>query len=403
MKICIYGIKGLYNYGCEAMVRTISAELKSNYPNSEIVYESFDYVRDLEILSDCETVIVDKVKDNNCGYIEHLMRYFRRKLSIAKPEDYIHFDRSWMSDCDVLIVIGGDVFDLTPEQKKANKYINDRMFVSEIVKKNGGKVYLWGISVGDFDCNQNAKNTLISYFNKYVDYAIIRDKKSFMYLKENGVDKVALCSDPAFVQRTIQKDDTTTGILGINLSPLANRYLKSSKTEREWVEYWADAINIICERLSYKRVMFIPHVVNDQDLRDDDLKYLEKLNLELKKYEIDSQIISQKKGFLSIKEELVKCDMLLAARMHCAVNSITCGVPTVFLSYSPKSKGMCEHVYGSCEMFFDMNDLLNEDNLKRLESINLKLGDIKLYLAQRNSDLMIDAQNAINKIEIHRS
>ena len=33
--------------------------------------------------------------------------------------------------------------------------------------------------------------------------------------------------------------------------------------------------------------------------------------------------------------------------MHCAVNAITMNIPTVFLSYSEKAKGMAEYVYNT--------------------------------------------------------
>lgn len=140
----------------------------------------------------------------------------------------MYFDITWTKTCDMLVIIGGDVFDLSPSQKDTSKYLNDRFFVSQLVKRSGGKVVLWGISVGDFECNANAKKTLLSYFLQTVDVALIRDQKSFDYLTSNGVKNVYLCADPTYMQRTKQKRTSSTNkkIMGVNLSPLANRYLR---------------------------------------------------------------------------------------------------------------------------------------------------------------------------------
>ena len=45
--------------------------------------------------------------------------------------------------------------------------------------------------------------------------------------------------------------------------------------------------------------------------------------------------------------------------MHCAVNAITVSVPTLFLSYSEKAKGMAKFVYGSKDMIIALVDFEN--------------------------------------------
>ena len=46
-----------------------------------------------------------------------------------------------MKDCDVLVIIGGDIFDLTPKNKN-KRYESDRIAVAEVVKKHKGKIIL---------------------------------------------------------------------------------------------------------------------------------------------------------------------------------------------------------------------------------------------------------------------
>ena len=57
-----------------------------------------------------------------------------------------------------------------------------------------------------------------------------------------------------------------------------------------------------------------------------------------KNFQDKIMIIDSDPGFVGLKRFIVKCDYVIAARMHCAVNAITVSVPTLFLSYSEKGQ-----------------------------------------------------------------
>lgn len=405
-KIYLYGISGVYNYGCEAMVRNISSIIMDNYPDNTVIYKTYNYSEDVAALKGCDSVIVEPVEYQPHNFFEKGIRFTKRILKIAKPQDYLSINLNWTLDCDALVIIGGDIFDLTPSQRSAKTYRNERIDVSKVVKSHGGKVYLWGISVGDFDCNPNAKKVLLEYFNNTVDEAVIRDESSYQYLKKNGVKNIKLCSDPAFISRTIQVNESEQNKkrLGINLSPLANRYLKVAKSGEEWVEFWADFIIKAVKQLNYKEVYLISHVVNPNNKKDDDYSYLRDICCLLDAADITYSLVPPELGFLGVKKYIVKCDMILAARMHCAVNALTCGVPTVFLSYSPKSYGMSMHVYGNMDMVIDMNDIVMDSDaaITKISRIKQKNDIIKGYLNEKNKELCADAKSAVNYIYISR-
>lgn len=407
MNIYLYGILGVYNYGCEAMVRAISARFKELDPDNHVVYKTWDYANDNRILKDCSTVelsaIVSKF-ENVSGVQKFFMRAFsfaRKKLHVPMEKDLVSFRLDWIEDCDVLVIIGGDVLDIVPSVKK-QKYCNDKILLSKVVKKHGGKVLLWGISIGNFECNLEAKRILVDYFKHTVDYAIIRDKNSYEYLKMQDITNVQYCADPAYMLRTVQKiGESKERVLGVNLSPLCNRYLDADMTEEEWLELWSDRIEALFQKLQYDRIMLIPHVVNKNRPNDDDMAYLSKLYIKMKNRNLPVQFVSEDRGFLSIKNELVQCTMILAARMHCAVNSITCGVPIVFLSYSPKSIGMCQYVYGNENMVIDLNELQSNPNaaFEKISQITNDLGTVQAYLSERNIQLYNESMSAIKIAE----
>lgn len=395
VNVYLYGIQGVYNYGCEAMIRSISESIHSIVPNSTVVYKTYDLENDSKALSNCGFVSLESIQVVKRAFLLRLLRFAKRHLGIARPEDFLSIDTSWARNCDLLIIIGGDVFDLTPNQRKKRVYDNDRVFVSQIVKKSGGKVVLWGISVGDFDCNAFAKKKLLFFFKRIVDFAIIRDEKSLLYLNSNNVDNAKLFSDPAFIQRTIQTSSERKSILGINLSPLSNKYLLSKDQDsNRWISAWADYITGLFKELDYGLIYLIPHVVNPRMHNDDDSSYLKRIRNALEERNVPAVLVPDDLGFLSIKPYLCECDMVMAARMHCAVNAITCGVPTVFLSYSPKSVGMCKHVYGDEKMVLDMNKMISECEYSKVKAISKETDRIRDFLRIRNLELFEDAQKA---------
>ena len=94
------------------------------------------------------------------------------------------------------------------------------------------------------------------------------------------------------------------------------------------------------------RLIFLPHVFSNS-MNDNDLSYLEQIanKVRAKGYSVD--VVNSDPVFIGLKKFLNKCDFVIAARMHCAVNAITMNIPTVFLSYSEKAKGMAEYVYNT--------------------------------------------------------
>ena len=52
--------------------------------------------------------------------------------------------------------------------------------------------------------------------------------------------------------------------------------------------------------------------------------------------------------------------------MHCAINAVTRGCPTLLLSYSEKAKGMAEFIYGNRNAVVDLNSFENMECLKSI-------------------------------------
>ena len=149
------------------------------------------------------------------------------------------------------------------------------------------------------------------------------------------------------------------------MSPLSALYEYGSIEEAVAIQ--AEAVIRLIERRGCE-VLFLPHVLSP-DKSDNDLLYMKAIYDKLpKNFQDKIMIIDSDPGFVGLKRFIVKCDYVIAARMHCAINAITVSVPTLFLSYSEKAKGMAEFVYGSKDMVVALGDFENTQLvIERLE------------------------------------
>lgn len=58
--VLLIGIGGVYNYGCEAIIRGTVIILKKQFPDIKISYASYNYEYDKNRLSDCDVHVIDR-------------------------------------------------------------------------------------------------------------------------------------------------------------------------------------------------------------------------------------------------------------------------------------------------------------------------------------------------------
>lgn len=108
MKIAIYGIGGLYNYGCEAIVRGTVEFIKQSYTNPEITYYSRSFDADKPLADELGIQIIS---------IERKSTFLRKAISklvdiselpivpFMKKEFKLITDNS-----DIVFSVGGDIY-----------------------------------------------------------------------------------------------------------------------------------------------------------------------------------------------------------------------------------------------------------------------------------------------------
>lgn len=337
--VLLVGIGGVYNYGCEAIIRGTVNILHAMDPNIKVSYASYNYKDDVKRLTDCNVTIINRPKRKRWN----IHNIIRKLLSFLQYEYIVPYDSlGWVQKYDTLFSIGGDMYTLNSD----GDFNKSLPLFCERCAALGLKYVLWGASVGKFEKNPAA----LAFYKKHllkVDLLVIREKISFEYLKSLCVQNpVILAPDPAyFVATEIRKEEKAVKrVIGLNLSPLSALY-EYNNIEIA-IERQAQAIIRLIEKMDVD-IILLPHVISP-DYYDNDLCYMRDIYEKLpQRYKIKVSLVDTDPSFIGLKYEIMKCDYVIAARMHCAVNALSMGVPSIFLAYSEKAKGMSEYIYNS--------------------------------------------------------
>lgn len=376
-KVLLIGIGGTYNYGCEAIVRGTVSILRSRWPDIEIVLATPRPEDDGNRLSDCG---INFLPRNFNRY--SLPNLTRKVLSIAGIDwQPCMDDLSLLKDVDAVFSIGGDIYTLN----ERNGFNATLAKFGNAVMQRGVPYILWGASVGPFSKKPRAE-IFYSKHLKGITGIVAREEDTITYLRSIGVvDNVFSVPDPAFsVAPGIVKvwnDNPKRPKIGINLSPLSVRHL--GLTAEATIKSHAKAIERIILSCDAE-IILLPHVVCAFNPIDDDLAYLSKVRDAIPEWTRKNvSLVDNDPGFIGLKKTLVGCDVVVAARMHCAINAMTAHVPTLLLSYSQKSKGMAEFVYGERSLVISLDrfdELYIEAEIKNVLN---KKEDIHLLLRQK--------------------
>ena len=103
-KVLLIGIGGVYNYGCEAIIRGTVDILKTIDSTIEVYYASYNYEDDVKRLEGCDVKVIRARKFRRWS-----IRNILKKL--CTYIDYIPF-MDWIKEYDTVFSIGGDMYTL---------------------------------------------------------------------------------------------------------------------------------------------------------------------------------------------------------------------------------------------------------------------------------------------------
>lgn len=354
-RIGLYGVGGLYNYGCEAIVRGTTELVRRVAPDASITYFTPRAEDDGRQVTDLGIDVVQMPTAKRSLPLRVLGKA-SRLLAVPFDATGESYD-TVLEGCDVLVSIGGDIYTIPEHVRRKGRYpyFNRLVRLGQLARARGVCEVIMGASIGPFGSFERA----VDYYADHLRTCaaiFCRERVTMKYLDSIGVSaNTVLMPDPAFFV------DNPAGLpsyeeaqyLGVNLSPLSLRELQGRVSE-DAVERLARQVEALMDETGLPALL-VPHVFAPR-AEDNDEAFLRLLLGKLDEGHRKRCELVAPKGFIDAKRYLAQCRLVVAARMHCAVNAICVGIPTVFLSYSKKSIGMCELVYGSREWVVPLGD-----------------------------------------------
>lgn len=402
-KFLLYGIAGVYNYGCESIVRGVEIALRHIWPDCDILYvsESVEDDRRRLVGSDVQVLGADRAPR---GSLRWLVNRFLREFYWGSL--YPRERGSWVHEIDCFLSIGGDLYTLpgapylTPKKRFRDTHLLD---IGEWVMKRGRATVIWGGSIGPFEQWPSAKRLFLRHLRR-IDLITVREPDTWAYLRSLGLEEnVVLVADPAFlvppVPCRLERLDGSVPLVGINLSPFSARHRFGGRAVASVIHAQAEALVRLIETLGVE-IVLLPHSVNDSRPDDDDRQYLRTIYgaVACRCPERVSMVADDPRAE-RMKGILAQCDVVVAARMHCGIHAVSVGTPAVFLAYSDKAWGMSRFIYGDDSYCVPLDALTDGRAERKIEALLAERIRLSEYLKRKGPEFVNQALDAAVHIE----
>ena len=364
------GHTGAINRGCEAIVRS-TVKIMKEAGVENIFVCTFDETQDRKAGLD---KIATLVPYPSRTFFEKAYAYIKRTFFNDWPSGFMPIYKrifNTVHDDIVIFNVGGDTYcgDFPP-------YISYSLNIA--AEKRNIPTVFWGCNIDD---RVLTSPDMQSDLRRY-SYIAARDSNTVENIKKaNANNNVIKICDPAFWLDTVECDlplgFSENNTLGVNFSSLVLNGCNGKKNlVRENIKRLVDWT---LENTDMA-VCFIPHVCVEGS-NDDDFAVMKKIS-DLYADNARVSVVGRDKGCRELKYIISKCRFFVGARTHSTIAAYSTAVPTLVLSYSEKSLGIAEDLFGTSDGFaVRYQSLATEDDLKDIFVNNIynREKEIKKY------------------------
>lgn len=336
--ILVYQHQSSLNHGCEALVYTISKQIKDVCPDSQLAVASFFREDDEKFdFPNVECFIQNTQwlrRFTFPWFIYQVDRWLLRNRTVQESVMYCKPCYDAAKTADVCIAIGGDTYCYNKGK--------EHWPLERKIKKLGKKMMLWGCSIEPEDVPGELAEHLSNF-----DVITVRDPISYDALVNGGVkSKIVHCADPAFLL-PMQECNLPEGwkegkMVGLNFSPMVMGSMREKDSPRKAI---CGLVDYILES-SDDRIMLIPHVrLSFSDDMDELRPIYEKYKSSGRVLLVDDDSLNARQ----LKYMISKCKTFVGARTHAIIAAYSTGVPTLSIGYSVKARGIARDLFGSEE------------------------------------------------------
>lgn len=348
------GQRTFENRGCEALVRSTAAMLSETFDRCEILVPSDDIARDAAQWPEARDFGVRFVEAYMPAYTKYWVHLQRLPLSALKRARWPFPYPLWLKDqirgVDAVLAIGGDNYSLDYRLPSLT------MGIDRLAMDMGKPVFLWGASVGPFEAEPHFVPVIRDHLSRMAGISV-RESVSYEYLTGVlGLSNVIRTVDSAFTLDRQPVDtgafwptDGGAGVLGLNISPLIERYRREGQNLREEAAaFIRDAV-----RQGFG-VLLVPHVVpTGAGEGGSDALYMQSVLADLTDLEGRVQMMPSTLNASQIKQVISGLRFFVGARTHATIAALSSCVPTVSIAYSVKAKGINKDLFGDRPVVLD--------------------------------------------------
>lgn len=369
--ILVYQHQSSMNHGCEALVYTISEQIKKISPDAKTTVASFYKEDDEKFDFPNVDYIVQNTQWLRRFTFPWLLHQLDKRLFNSKvlQEQFMYCKPCYQlaKEADVCIAVGGDTYCYNKGK--------EHWPLERKIKRLNKKMMLWGCSVEPKD----VKGEMAEHLSCF-DVITVREPISYEALVQGGVkSNIVRCADPAFLLG-IQECELPCGweqgdMIGLNFSPMVMGQLQDKEGPRQAIY---GLIEYILEN-SNEKIVLIPHV--RLSFNDD----MDELRPIYEAYKDTGRVLlvdDEKLNARQLKHIISNCKLFVGARTHATIAAYSTGVPTLAIGYSVKARGIARDLFG-CEdgMVISIKDIGGTDKLiKAYQSIYIEQEQIKKML-----------------------
>jgi colanic acid/amylovoran biosynthesis protein len=348
MKIYLSGQNTFENRGCEAIVRSTVMLLKERFGDVEVLVPSSNIERDQKQWPEAESHGVKFVQ----AYLPWFARYWvnlqRLPLRFLKQAGWPFAAPNWLKQqiesVDLVLAIGGDNYSLD------YRIPSMIMGVDKLAMDLSKPVIVWGASVGPFEKEPMFIPTITKHLANMQSIGV-RETISYHYLTDIlGLKNVQLMADPAFTLLKQEFDSgeflpaQTQGVLGLNISPLIEKYTAKGQDLRSEVKTFIKKV----VNDTGLGVLLISHVSSlSESVYNCDYHYMNEMMQEYSEFGDSVRILPNTLNASQLKQVISQLRFFIGARTHATIAALSSGVPTVSIAYSVKAKGINKDIFGN--------------------------------------------------------
>lgn len=393
------GQRTFENRGCEALVRSTVMMLNEAFGPCEILVPSDNIARDAAQWPESGDFGVRFVRAYTPPHTRYWVHFQRLPLRFIKqagwPFPFPRWLKEQLAGVDAVLAIGGDNYSL--DYKLPSLW----MGIDRLAMDLGTPVYLWGASVGPFEGEKDFLPIIRAHLAR-MDSISVRESISFDYLtKTLGLTNVVNVADPAFtlIPESIEMTsfwprDVGAGVIGVNISPLIERYRRKDQNLRnETIDFIRAAV------AKGFGVLLVPHVIRaGANGKGNDAEYMSKMFEDLADLGNSVTITPSTLNAAQIKGVVAKLRFFFGARTHATIAALSSCVPTISISYSVKAKGINADIFSDPKMVLKTPDVSCANLLEKLEYLTRNEDNIILSLKNKIPEIRHKSKNSIKQI-----